>query len=253
MKPADPVLLFHARRKIEAELGRLLASNISAVLARHSVPLAASHEKTDSDMRKTAGGRALLNRLLSLSVAAGDLGAIEFSEAQVRDQNMTLSQGAITVLNHCDHSARIRALQYFHDRWQENPLVLEKWFMMESTSVVSGTITRLKSLMSHLAFDENNPNKLRSVLGAFMAGNPVHFYAEDGSGFAFIGECLVDIDARNPQLAARMALPLTRVTQYAPPRRDQMIAILQKVQHEAQSNDLREVVDKALADASTNG
>ena len=55
-----------------------------------------------------------------------------------------------------------------------------------------------------------------------MNGNPVHFYAEDGSGFKFIGECLIDIDARNPQLAARMALPLTRVAQYAPQRQNQM-------------------------------
>ena len=124
--------------------------------------------------------------------------------------------------------------------------------MMESTSVVSGTVGRLKSLMNHPAFDENNPNKLRSVLGAFINGNPVHFYAEDGSGFEFIGECLIDIDARNPQLAARMALPLTRMAQYAPGRQNHMKRALQKVQNRAKSNDLREVVDKALVDFSTN-
>ena len=248
MKPADPIALFYARRKVEAELGRLLNLEISEVLARHSVPADASPEPTEADMRKTAGGRALLNRLLSLAVANGDLGAIEFAAVQVHDQNMTLSQGAIAALNHCDHPARIKSLQHFHDRWRECPLVLEKWFMMESMSVVSGTLGRLKSLMRHQAFDENNPNKLRSVLGAFMNGNPVHFYAEDGSGYDFIGECLIDIDARNPQLAARMALPLTRIAQYAPWRQAQMRAALQKVQNKAKSNDLREVVDKALAD-----
>ena len=203
-------------------------------------------------MRKTAGGRAFLNRLLWLAVADDDQGAIEFAAAQVHDQNMTLSMGAIAALNHCDHPARRSALQHFHDRWRECPLVLEKWFMMESMSVVSGTISRLKSLMNHKAFDVNNPNKLRSVLGAFMSGNPVHFYAEDGSGFEFIGECLIDIDVRNPQLAARMVLPLTRISQYVPERQVQMRMVLQKLQNKAQSNDLREVVDKALADASTN-
>ena len=202
-------------------------------------------------MRKTAGGRALLNRLLSLAVAGGEPSAIEFAAAQVHDQNMTLSQGAIAALNHCDHPARIKAMQHFHDRWRKCSLVLEKWFMMESMSVVSGNIGRLKSLMSHPAFDENNPNKLRSVLGAFMNGNPVHFYAEDGSGYEFIGECLIDIDVRNPQLAARMALPLTRIAQYAPWRQAQMRVALQKVQNEAKSSDLREVVDKALAETST--
>ena len=85
-----------------------------------------------------------------------------------------------------------------------------------------------------------------------MNGNPVHFYAEDGSGFEFIGECLIEIDARNPQLAARMVLPLTRTAQYTPQRQADMRFALQKVQNKAQSNDLREVVDKALADSSTN-
>ncbi len=252
VRPADPIGLFHARRKLEAKLGHLLTPKISSVLARHSSPADTSPESTEADMRKTAGGRALLNRLLSLAVADGDLSAIEFAAAQVHDQNMTLSQGAIAALNHCDHQARTIALQHFHDRWRECPLVLEKWFMMESMSVVSGTISRLKSLMKHPAFDENNPNKLRSVLGSFMNGNPVHFYAEDGSGFDFIGECLIDIDVRNPQLAARMALPLTRIAQYAPQRQAQMRLVLQKVQNKAQSNDLQEVVDKALADPSTN-
>ena len=249
MNPADPVALFYARRKVEAELGRLLAPQISTVLARHSALEKVSPQNPDSDMMITSGGRALLNSLLSLAVAADDLAAIQIAATQVHDRNMSLSQGAMAALNHCDHPARFNALQIFHDRWQGSPLVLEKWFMMESSSVVSGTITRLKALMNHPAFDAKNPNKLRSVLGAFMTGNPVHFYAEDGSGFAFIGKCLIGIDARNPQLAARMALPLTRFAHYAPTRRAQMIAILHELQKGAQSNDLREVVDKSLADA----
>ena len=77
----------------------------------------------------------------------------------------------------------------------------------------------------------------------------MHFYADDGSGFDLIGDCLIDIDARNPQLAARMVLPLTRMAQYAPKRRAKMGAVLQKIQGQARSNDLREVVDKALADS----
>ncbi len=120
--------------------------------------------------------------------------------------------------------------------------------MMEAMSSISGTVERLGELMTHPAFDPNNPNKLRAVLGAFMSGNPLRFYAEDGSGFDFIGDCLIEIDARNAQLAARMALPLTRMAHYAPERRAKMGAVLQKVQKQAQSNDLREVVDKALAD-----
>ena len=85
-----------------------------------------------------------------------------------------------------------------------------------------------------------------------MNGNPVHFYAEDGSGFEFIGKCLIEIDVRNPQLAARMALPLTRFAQYTSQRQAQMRFALQKVQNKVQSNDLREVIEKALADLPAN-
>ena len=239
MTPADPVALFHARRAVEAALGRLLAPQIKSVLTDENTGI----------MAKTDGGRALLNRLLGLAIAAGDNDAIEHAAKQVHDQNMTLSQGALVALNHCAHPARAIALQVFHDRWQDSPLVMEKWFMMESMSLVSGTVARLGELMAHPAFDANNPNKLRSVLGAFITGNPVHFYADDGSGFDFIGDCLIDIDARNPQLAARMALPLTRMAQYAPERRAKMGAVLQKIKKQAQSNDLCEVIDEALADS----
>ena len=100
--------------------------------------------------------------------------------------------------------------------------------------------------MQHPAFDPKNPNKLRVVLGAFMAGNPVKFYAEDGSGFEFIAGCLIDIDKRNPQLAARMALPLTRIGAYSEQRQQQMRTVLETLQAAAQSNDLSEVIEKAL-------
>jgi aminopeptidase N len=239
MVPADPVALFYARRTVEAALGRMLAPQIRSALTDDNTII----------MAKKDGGRALLNRLLGLAIAAGDNNAIERAARQVYDQNMTLSQGALMALNHCAHPARAIALQVFHDRWQDSPLVMEKWFMMESMSLVSGTVARLGELMAHPAFDGNNPNKLRSVLGAFMTGNPVHFYADDGSGFDFIGDRLIDIDARNPQLAARMALPLTRMAQYGPKRRAKMGAVLQKIQKQAHSNDLREVIDKALTDS----
>jgi aminopeptidase N len=166
---------------------------------------------------------------------------------QVLHVNMTLSQGAVAAVNNRPSPVRKAVLQAFHDRWQDNPLVLEKWFSFESMSCVSGSVERLQDLMQHPAFDPNNPNKLRAVLGAFMTGNPAGFYAADGSGLNFIAACLVDIDKRNPQLAARMALPMTRIGNYSADRQSQMRAALKRVQDGARSNDLSEVIDKALA------
>jgi len=237
MAPADPVDLFNERLVVEAALGQQMKDQyFQALNPQKSATLAA-----------TAGGRALRNRLLALAVAAGDMAADDVAAAQVLDANMTLSQGALAAVNNRPTAVREMVLAAFHDRWQDNALVLEKWFSFESMSSISGRIERLEQLMQHPAFDPKNPNKLRVVLGAFMSGNPVRFYAADGSGFEFIADCLIDIDKRNPQLAARMALPLTRMGAYSDARQHQMRRALERMQMAVQSTDLGEVIEKALA------
>ena len=140
-------------------------------------------------------------------------------------ENMTISQGALKALNHCEDEARVRGLAAFHDRWQDNALVMEKWFQMESISSVGGSIERLAELMRHPGFDPKNPNKIRAVLGAFMVGHTPRFHAEDGSGYDFIAGQLVELDTRNPQVAARMTTPLTRMGRYDKARQQLMAQI----------------------------
>ena len=232
-QPADPVALFEARRALQAALGHALAPQIAAALGNGA-------------MAGTSGGRALLMQLLELGVAADDGDSIAAAERMVMHENMTISQGALKALNHCEDEARVRGLAAFHDRWQDNALVMEKWFQMESMSSVGGSIERLAELMRHPGFDPKNPNKIRAVLGAFMIGNTPRFHAEDGSGYDFIAGQLVELDTRNPQVAARMALPMTRMSGYGADRQARMRSALEKIQAGAQSNDLKEVVDKAL-------
>jgi aminopeptidase N len=232
--PADPVALFGARRSLLASLGRALASQIAAVI------------EARGKMAESAGGRALLTQLVELGVAAGDAHAVTAAADMVADRNMTISQGGLKALIHSDDPAREQALKVFHDRWQADPLVMEKWFQMESTSSVGGTLDRLDELMRHPGFDPKNPNKIRAVLGAFMVGNTPRFHAADGSGYSYMADRLVEIDKRNPQIAARMALPMTRMANYDGSRQELMRAALVTIRAGAGSNDLKEVVDKAL-------
>jgi len=232
--PADPVALFGARRGLLASLGRALASQIAAVI------------EARGKMAESAGGRALLTQLVELGVAAGDAHAVTAAADMVADRNMTISQGGLKALVHSDDPAREQALKVFHDRWQADPLVMEKWFQMESTSSVGGTLDRLDELMRHPGFDPKNPNKIRAVLGAFMVGNTPRFHAADGSGYSYMADRLVEIDKRNPQIAARMALPMTRMANYDGSRQELMRAALVTIRAGAGSNDLKEVVDKAL-------
>ena len=233
-QPADPVALFTARRGLIAALGGSLGDVVQdAVASRGS-------------MVGSAGGRALLTQLVELGVAAGDAESIAAAEAMVGDRNMTLSQGGLRALIHCGDDARLRALSAFHDRWQADSLVMEKWFQMEAMSSIGGTTARLDELMAHPSFDPKNPNKLRAVLGAFMMGNTPGFHAADGSGYGYIAKQIVEIDSRNPQVAARMALPMTRMANYDAARQDMIRSALKVIQAGAGSNDLKEVVEKAL-------
>ena len=189
---------------------------------------------------------SLLTQLVELGVSAGDAESIAAAEEMVGDRNMTLSQGGLRALIHCGDDARLRALSAFHDRWQADSLVMEKWFQMEAMSSIGGTTARLDELMAHPSFDPKNPNKLRAVLGAFMMGNTPGFHAADGSGYGYIAKQIVEIDSRNPQVAARMALPMTRMANYDAARQDMIRSALKVIQAGAGSNDLKEVVEKAL-------
>ncbi|MEX0502681.1 aminopeptidase N [Alphaproteobacteria bacterium LSUCC0719] len=231
---ADPVALFAARRGLLASLGHALAGEITAAI------------NSQAKMADSAGGRALLGQLVELGVAADSQHAVSMAETMAKHQNMSMSQAGLKALIHTDDPARERALQVFHDRWAAESLVMEKWFQMESMSSVGGTLERLDALMQHPGFDPKNPNKIRAVLGAFMAGNTPNFHAADGSGYIYMANRLVEIDARNPQIAARMALPMTRMANYDGPRQAQMRAALDIIRKGAQSNDLKEVVEKAL-------
>ena len=233
-QPADPVILFQARRTLMASLGGLLDDLVQEAIA------------TRGSMSGSAGGRALLTQLVELGVAAGDAASISAAETMVGDSNMTLSQGGLRALIHCEDAARVRALAAFHDRWRADALVMEKWFQMEAMSSVGGTTKRLDELMAHPSFDPKNPNKLRSVIGAFMMGNTPGFHAADGTGYGYIARQIVEIDGRNPQIAARMVLPMTRMANYGADRQAMIRAALQEIQAGAGSSDLKEVVEKAL-------
>jgi aminopeptidase N len=103
--------------------------------------------------------------------------------------------------------------------------------------------------MRHPAFKLTNPNKVRALIGRFCAGNPVRFHAVDGSGYAFLADQVLALDALNPQIAARLVASLSRWRRYEPGRRQRMQAQLERIQHAPKlSRDVYEIVSKSLAD-----
>jgi aminopeptidase N len=209
-----------------------------------------SGETAADDLSTAAmGRRAMRNRALNYLVASGRPEGLARAAAQVRGSaSMTDMMGALAALNDTDCPERTEALQAFHDRWQANPLVLDKWFTLEATSTLPGTLARVKELQGHPRFDPANPNRIRALVGGFTMGNPVRFHSRDGSGYAFIADEVQRIDALNPQIAARLCQSLVRWRRFDRERAQAMTDALRRiVETPTLSKDVFEIASKGLS------
>jgi len=174
-----------------------------------------------------------------------DLGLAQFTAALT--QNMTDTIGALRCLNNLDHPARQLALDQFYTTWQQQPLIVDKWLALQASSKRASTLSEVKKLTRHPAFDLKNPNKVYSLIGSFAQQNMHRFHAPQGEGYVFLRECVLQLDQFNPIVAARMVKPLVEWRRYEAKRqylmREQLELILQ---HPKLSQDVQELVTKSL-------
>ena len=125
---------------------------------------------------------------------------------------------------------------------------MDKWFILQATSPAADALSKVRSLLKHRSFTLSNPNRVRSLIGAFASSNPAAFHAEDGSGYQFMVEMLTELNSRNPQVASRLIEPLIRLKRYDAKRQARMRAALEQLKGlENLSGDLYEKIAKALA------
>ncbi|TDX64338.1 aminopeptidase N [Methylosinus sp. sav-2] len=198
-KDVDPDVIFAARSGLKRDLGRHLGAALTEAHARFAAQEGFS---PDAD---SAGQRAMRNVALDL-LAAGDpasgglLAERQFAEAT----NMTDRISALATLSHVPGAAREEAFAAFYERYKKDHLVLDKWFSLQSTIPEAETTARIARLMEHADFSFTNPNRVRAVVGSFANGNPTRFHALDGSGYALLERVVLELDPKNPQLAARL-------------------------------------------------
>jgi len=191
------------------------------------------------------GQRRLKSLCLSYLAERGhdNLADQQFTEATT----MTDSMGALSALNHGDSPLREQCLGRFHDRWQHDSLVMDKWFSLQAMAQREGTLDAVRELMQHRLFSIRNPNKVRALIGAFAQGNPTAFHKKDGSGYAFLADQIIELDGLNPQVAARMVRPLSRWRRFDEERQAIMQSALRRIlDHEGISRDVYELVSKSL-------
>ncbi len=145
-------------------------------------------------------------------------------------------------------STRDELLNDFFARWRQEALVVDLWFSLQAQSGET-SLDRMRALEQHEAFELKNPNRVRALFGAFGMYNHERFHARDGSGYVFLADAVQRLDARNPQLASRLATPLTRWRRYDASRQRLMRDALDTLAQGEMSKDLYEIVTKALAGA----
>lgn len=194
------------------------------------------------------GQRQLKNQCLAYLLLLPqfiELGMQQFNQAL--GKNMSDTQAALAGLINTDSAARDKALMQFFATWQHDTLVVNKWFALQASSKLPNTLQQVKRLMHHDAFDIKNPNKVYALIGTFGYRNAINFHAENGEGYAFLRDTVEQLDQLNPQVAARMIIPLTRWQRYDKERQKLMREQLVLLKHNKKlSTDLYELVNKSI-------
>ena len=243
MDVVDPDALHAARNGLRRQLAGALREALLATYRSMTIDAPYSPDSA------SAGKRSLKNLCLGVLMELDDaeVRALCVKQFETAD-NMTDAMAALTLLTNTDCPERAPALESFHARWKDEPLVVDKWLAVQATARLPGTLAEVKRLTAHPAFDIKNPNKIYSLIRAFVAANHVRFHAADGGGYAFAADQVIAIDTLNPQVAARVARCFDRWKKFDAGRQAHAKAALERVLGtDGLSRDVAEIVGKALA------
>jgi aminopeptidase N len=241
METVDPEAVHAVREALRAELGRTLEAQWRAAYAS-----TAANRYEYSPAAK--GARRLRTVALNYLMAAGAADAAALARRQYDEaDNMTDRQGALSALVNSDSPERPGALAAFYERYRDDALALDKWFTVQAVSARDDALDQVMALARHPDFTLANPNRMRSLVGAFAA-NQRAFHDSSGRGYGFLADMILAVDRLNPQTAARLVPPLGRWRRFDEARRDLMKAELERiVATPGLSKDVFEQASKSLA------
>ncbi len=243
METVDVEGIHRASRRFTALLAQKLEPQFSTIVDEKKTKRAYNFNAVDVARRR------LYNLSLSFLMELPDSKyvALCLNHYQQAD-NMTDSLNALIALSNRDCGACKQALDGFYEKWSANVLVVNKWLSVQALSRLPGTLDKVRQLTKHDAFDIRNPNKVRALIGSFCSANPAQFHAVNGRGYAFLTDHVIELDALNPQIAARLLTPLTRWRRMDSERQLLMKQALKSIlAHQGLSRDVFEITSKSLA------
>ncbi|WP_127402550.1 aminopeptidase N [Neisseria meningitidis] len=209
---------------------------------------AAKQENQSYEYSPEAAGWRTLRNVCRAFVLRADPAHIETVAEKYGEmaQNMTHEWGILSAVNGNESDTRNRLLAQFADKFSDDALVMDKYFALIGLSRRSDTLQQVQTALQHPKFSLENPNKARSLIGSFSRNVP-HFHAEDGSGYRFIADKVIEIDRFNPQVAARLVQAFNLCNKLEPHRKNLVKQALQRIRaQEGLSKDVGEIVGKIL-------
>ena len=232
--------IYHSRESVRAYLAQQLETELVSCYKR-------CQDNGPFAQDGIAIGRRALKNACLLYLTTHNNAYLQLAQAQYDAQgNLTDVNAALQAIVAMDEQAADKVLTDFYGRWQQDAQVVDQWFALQAGVNKPGHLDKVQALMSHPAFDIKNPNKVRSVLGSFMR-SAINFHALDGSGYAFIAQQIIVLNAINPMMAATLSKPLGRFKKHTPERQSLIRQQLQLILDSKPSKDVYEVVSKALA------
>ncbi|MBC7548593.1 MAG: aminopeptidase N [Polaromonas sp.] len=245
----DPQHIHAVRESMRLQLATALKADWEAVYAANQDTGSYTPDAVSSGRRALAG-----MALTHLCLAAQTTGDAVWPDKTLRRfldaSNMTDRFNALSALVVSGHPLAVQALVRFHAMFAKEALVIDKWFSLQVAAPDrAGNILPIaQALMKHTDFSLRNPNRARSVISTF-AGNPAAFHRADAAGYLFWADRVIELDAMNPQVAARLARALDRWSRLAEPYRSAAREAIARVAAKGSlSKDTQEVVSRALAD-----
>ena len=250
LESVDPQQVHAVREAMKLQLAQSLQSDWQTCYEQNKVTGAYSPDA------KSSGKRALSGMALSmLCLAAVHDGTSIWPgkalQAFKDAHNMTDRFNALVALVGSGHDLAAQALAQFHALFKNEALVIDKWFGLQASTPDRGgnILPIVRQLMQHPDFNLRNPNRARSLIFSYCSSNPGGFHRTDAAGYVYWSERVIELDAINPQVAARLARALDRWKKLAEPYRQAAKAAIERVAAKSDlSNDVREVVTRALAE-----
>ncbi|AXS42508.1 aminopeptidase N [Breoghania sp. L-A4] len=237
----DPDAIASARKALASAVARACAATFERAYAEQAIDGPYSPDAAHA-------GRRALSAVLLDYLAENDAAhsARSMNHYETAD-NMTDRLAALKVLVHRGDSKADAALEDFFQRHSDNALVLDKWFTVQATAPFDGALDRVKTLMRHPAFSFTNPNRVRALISAFATGNQTQFNRADGAGYDFLAATVLELDKRNPQVAARLLSAFRSWRALELNRRGKAEAALRRVENaETLSSDVQDIVARSL-------